>query len=357
MRIPPECLRSAYRYDLDPELIAQTPVTPRDSARLLVYDRAGDYSSHCRFSDVGDHLRPGDLLVVNTTRVLPARLHPARLDTGGHVEVFLLRERTPAVWEALVRPGRRLRPGVVLGWGDGTTVTITERLDQGARLVTFSRPIDLDWLESAGSMPLPPYIKRPDGALDRSDAKDYQTVYADEPGAVAAPTAGLHFTPELLERLTSAGVGLASLVLHVGPGTFRPVRVDDIREHPMHREHYRVPANTLRKLRSTRENGGRIVAVGTTSVRTLEAVAERVVNDPDGTGATAAVVGSTDIFIYPPYRFRLVDALITNFHLPESTLLMLVAAFAGKEQALALYREAAARGYRFYSYGDAMLIL
>lgn len=349
MNIPPDRRLAAYAYDLDPNLIAQEPVTPRDEARLLVYDRTTRDHAHERFGALTSFLRRGDLLVVNTTRVLPARLRPRLLDTGRTVEILLVRARTPDTWESLVRPGKRLLPGVKVGWEDGTTATVVERLPDGGRLVRFTREVSIDWLGQMGAMPLPPYIRR---AANRSDGEWYQTVYARETGAVAAPTAGLHFTEALLAQLEAMGVNRASLVLHVGPGTFRPVRTADVAKHAMDAEQYSVSGGTLELLRRTRREGGRIVAVGTTSVRTLETLAE--------TGqihAQGDVSGWTSLFIHPPYGFRLVDALITNFHLPESTLLMLVCAFAEREETLALYREAVSMRYRFYSYGDAMLIL
>lgn len=349
MSVPLLRQRAAYAYALDPSLIAQSPATPRDAARLLVYDRTTKETAHERFSALDRYLKPHDLLVVNTTRVLPARLFPCRLDTGTKVEILLLRARTPDTWETLVKPGRRLRPGAKLVWEDGTVAAITDRLPDGLRLVTFSREVDLAWLEEVGAMPLPPYIRR---APNPEDKGRYQTVYATQPGAIAAPTAGLHFTDALLARLEAQGIGRAPLVLHIAQGTFRPVRSDDIAEHPMDPEWYDVPAETLDAIRATRRNGGRIVAVGTTSVRTLETLAET-----GQINAAEAVSGWTRRFIYPPYRFRLVDALITNFHLPESTLLMLVCAFAGREETLSLYRQAVEMRYRFYSYGDAMLIL
>ncbi len=351
-----EFLLSSYRYDLDTDLIAQSPATPRDSARLLVYDRAAGRTEHGLFRDLLAELRSGDMLVVNTTRVIRARLHPTRPDGGG-AEVLLVRPRTASAWEAMVRPGRRLKPGTALRWDDGTRATVGERLPEGMRLVEFSREVDADWLESVGAMPLPPYIRRPQGERNEADDEDYQTVYADEPGAVAAPTAGLHFTEPLLGDLAAKGVDTAHLVLHVGPGTFRPVRVDDIRTHTMDYEYYNVPAPSLQKLGRTRRAGGRIVAVGTTSVRTLEALANDGFGDDQGEVPDGGISGKTDVFIYPPHTFRLVDAMITNFHLPESTLLMLVSAFAGRERTLALYGEAIERRYRFYSYGDAMLLL
>ena len=349
MTIDQDWLRSSYAYELDPSRIAQSPVDPRDESRLFVYDRGTERKTHVRFRDIEQYLRKGDLLVVNTTRVLPARLKPRRQDTGSEAEVLLLHQRSASEWEALVKPGKRLHPGIHLTFDDETTVEIAERLPEGRRLVRFSRPIDLCWLESVGSMPLPPYIHRQATSLD---TESYQTVYANEPGAVAAPTAGLHFTPELLARLDESGVHRATVLLHVGIGTFRPVRVDDVRTHPMDAEYYEVSAETLRQIRETKRRGGRVIAVGTTSVRTLETLARtgELTSDRD-------VSGWTRLFLYPPHQMQVVDAIITNFHLPESTLLMLVAAFTGRERTLELYRDAIDLGYRFYSYGDAMLIL
>jgi S-adenosylmethionine:tRNA ribosyltransferase-isomerase len=342
-------LRSSYVFDLDPDLIAQSPASPRDASRLLVHKRLSDRTHHAAFRDICDHLREGDLLVVNSTRVIHARLNPRRLDTGSEAEIFLLRPRTDAIWEAMVKPGKRLRPGVQLGFTDGTTVEVTDRLPEGRRLVTFSRPIGHEWLEQIGSLPLPPYISR---QSDDTDEDSYQTVFANKPGAVAAPTAGLHFTPELLARLDAMGVSTTQVVLHVGPGTFRPVRVDDVREHPMDAEYYEVSAETLSQIQNTRRAGGRIIAVGTTSIRTLETLADTGQIDQNGPAS-----GWTRAYIYPPYEMKVVDAIITNFHLPESTLIMLVSAFVGRERTMELYREAVEMRYRFYSYGDAMLLL
>ena len=349
MNDPLDALLSSYSYDFDESLIAQAPIEPRDAARMLVHDRATDALTHSTFADLPRFLAPGDLLVVNETRVIPARLRPRRAAGGGEAEVLLVRPRSSTRWEALVRPGRRLRPGDEVVWEDGTTAVIGERLTDGARLVEFSREVDMEWLERVGSMPLPPYIDR---EAEASDAEDYQTVYAHVPGSVAAPTAGLHFTPGLLDALDAAGVRRTSLVLHVGPGTFRPVRTESVEEHRMDREFFSVPAEALRAMRETKAAGGRVVAVGTTSVRTLETLAAQglVSSEED-------VSGWTDIFIRPPHTFGLVDALITNFHLPRTTLLMLVSALAGRERTLGVYAEAVRERYRFYSYGDGMLIL
>ena len=348
MSIPVDFQRASYSYDFDPALIAQTPAVPRDSSRLLVFDRKTRAIRHEVFRGLDQFLRPGDLLVVNTTRVMPVRLFPRERTAARPVELFLLRARSPRVWEALVKPGRRIHPDSSLEWDDGTVATVIERLPDGSRVVEFSREVTPEWLEGHGKTPLPPYIRREASDEDR---ERYQTVYASAPGAVAAPTAGLHFTESLMERIAAAGVRKAELVLHVGIGTFRPVRAEDIRQHAMESEYYEVSPDTLEQIRSTRASGGRIIAVGTTTVRTLETLA-----DTGQIDARDTVAGWTRIFIHPPYRFRMVDALITNFHLPESTLIMLVSAFAGREQTLALYAEAVRLRYRFYSYGDAMLI-
>lgn len=348
MSVRTDWLRSSYGYDLDPARIAQEPVTPRDSSRLLVYDRSRRDIAHTVFRNITDFLRSGDLLVVNTTRVLPARLLPRRAGTGGNAEVLLLRALGPETWEAMVKPGKRLRPGSVLEFDDGTHVEVGERLPDGTRVVRFSRSVDIGWLGTFGSMPLPPYIRRP---AEAKDTETYQTVFAEVPGAVAAPTAGLHFTTELLDQIERLGVKRVPVLLHVGPGTFQPVREDDVRKHRMHAEFYEISAKTLACIRDTREAGGRVIAVGTTSVRALETVAANGQHESD-----QDVSGWTEAFIYPPYRMQMVDGIVTNFHLPESTLLMLVSAFAGREETLRLYRIAVEEGYRFYSYGDAMFI-
>ncbi|MBE3573875.1 MAG: tRNA preQ1(34) S-adenosylmethionine ribosyltransferase-isomerase QueA [Firmicutes bacterium] len=337
-----------FDYELPKELIAQEPANPRDSARLMVLHRESGAVEHKRFWDIGEFLRPGDVLVLNDTRVIPARLWAEKTGSGGKVEVLLLEQREPGLWEALVRPGRRVRPGAALSFGGGALrAQVVEALPYGGRLLRFDAdPRDLPGLiDQLGETPLPPYIRR-----RLEDPEQYQTVYSRVPGSVAAPTAGLHFTPELLQRLQAQGIALVYLTLQVGLGTFRPVKVDRVEEHHMHEEFYSVSPEAAAFLNRCRRAGGRLVAVGTTVVRTLETVA-------DETGEIHPGAGWTGIFIYPGYRFRAVDALITNFHLPRSTLLMLVSAFAGREQVLAAYRQAIALRYRFYSFGDAMLIL
>lgn len=333
-----------FDYTLPPELIAQRPASPRDSSRLLVVDRATGRIEHRIFREIGDHLRPGDVLVVNDTRVIPARLRGRRPGTRGVVELLLLRPGTGGAWEALVRPGRRLKPGTVVEVGPrGTAVEIGERSAGGRRIVRVASggPM-LDLLKDAGEMPLPPYIRRP---VDHPD--QYQTVYARADGAVAAPTAGLHFTPELLDRLRGQGIAIVSLTLHVGVGTFQPVMTEDVRLHRMEAEYYTITREAADAINDRR---GRLVAVGTTTVRALETAA-----GPDGRLSAAA--GWTDLFIVPGFRFRAVQAMVTNFHLPKTTLLMLVSAFAGREVILRAYAEAVSARYRFYSFGDAMLIL
>ncbi|HMP75302.1 MAG TPA: tRNA preQ1(34) S-adenosylmethionine ribosyltransferase-isomerase QueA [Kiritimatiellia bacterium] len=358
---------SDFDYFLPPELIAQQPVDRRDESRMMVMHRADRRWEHRRVSDLPAYLRPNDLLVLNNTRVIPARLFARKPGTGGRAEVFLLEALEEGVWEVLLRCRRRPEPGGRLELEGGGAAEILAYGEQGAASVRFhiDRPL-LDYLEEHGHTPLPPYIKRVTG--DRcpvtsgesepvtghrspvTDKERYQTIYARTPGAVAAPTAGLHFTPELFERLAAAGVGRAELTLHVGIGTFRPVSVERVEDHVMHDERYEVPTETAAAVRAARANGGRVVAVGTTSVRTLEAVAARH-------GAVVADQGRTSIFIYPPYTFRAVDALLTNFHLPQSTLLMMISAFAAREFILAAYAEAVREKYRFFSYGDCMLIL
>ncbi|MEW8957948.1 MAG: tRNA preQ1(34) S-adenosylmethionine ribosyltransferase-isomerase QueA [Moorella sp. (in: firmicutes)] len=337
-----------FDYYLPAELIAQTPVEPRDASRLLVLHREKDMLEHRHFYDLPDYLCDGDVLVLNETRVLPARLWGRRAGTGARIEVLLLTRRTGDIWETLVRPARRVPVGteIIFGRGElkGRVISVGK---EGERLLEFAYeegPFEA-LLERLGEMPLPPYIKEKPENPGR-----YQTVYARVDGSAAAPTAGLHFTPRLMERLQEKGIKLAYLLLHVGLGTFRPVKVENIKEHRMHAEYYEVTPETAAAINEARCRGGRVVAVGTTVVRTLETVAT-----PEGVIRPGK--GWTDIFIYPGYTFKAVDCLITNFHLPKSTLIMLVSAFAGREKILAAYKEAVAAGYRFFSFGDAMLIL
>ena len=339
---------SDYDYDLPSEQIAQHPTERRDRSRLLVIDRESGERHHRRFSDLAEYVQPGDVLVVNETQVFPARLR-GRRSGGGAAEVLLLHPaEDDTLWTALVRPGAKMRPGRVIKVAPDLSVEVVEMLPGGERLVRLlsSLPTE-EALDRFGEMPLPPYMKR---EVTEKDRDRYQTVYARERGSVAAPTAGLHFTPDLLARLQEQGVTLARLVLHVGVGTFRPVEVEDPSDHPMHREWYHVSPEAAATVNAARARGDAVWAVGTTSVRTLESVA-------DEDGEVHAGSGWTDLFIRPPYRYRTVDHLITNFHLPRSTLLMLVAAFAGYELTMDAYREAVTREYRFYSYGDAMAIL
>ena len=343
-----------FDYVLPEERIAQTPAEPRDASRLLVLDRdePSGQLEHRSFCDLTEYLRPGDLMVFNRSRVIPARLYGTETRSGARVEVLLVRRQEPGIWQALGRPGRRLRVGarVTVEAHDGsrsTQVEILEALENGLRLVRVS---DESALGGLGELPLPPYIKEtPD------DPERYQTVYADAPGSVAAPTAGLHFTEALLDRIRSYGVTTAWVTLHVGLDTFRPVHGEDIAEHKIHTEWFEMPEDTAAAINAARRAGSRIIAVGTTTVRTLEHVAR----DADSAGAQEirASAGDADLFILPGHRFRLVDAMLTNFHLPRSTLLMLVSAFAGRERILAAYEEAIRREYRFYSFGDAMLLL
>lgn len=352
-----------YDYHLPPERIAQTPIEPRDSSRLLVVHRDTGELEHRIFRDIGDYLRPGDLLVANQSRVLPARLRGVKEGTGGQVEVLLLAvrgDRGQDTWEALVRPGRRVHEGHRLTFGDGALAAeVCERTPAGGRIVRFTAP-DGDVtgaLARLGSMPLPPYIHEP-----LADSERYQTVYAREPGSAAAPTAGLHFTPELLARLERQGVGTAFVTLHIGLDTFRPIGEEDLDKHAMHSEEIEMDAETAARINETRAHDGRVVAVGTTAVRTLEAVgelaAERVAAGELPAGTVAMPYrGRTSLFIRPGHIFRAVDVMITNFHLPRSTLVVLVSVFASRELILRSYEEAVARAYRFYSFGDAMLIL
>ena len=334
-----------FYYDLPQELIAQTPLEQRDASRLMVLNRQTGEISHRHFHDILDYLNPGDCLVMNDSRVLPARLLGHR-PTGGMAEVLLLRDLGNKCWECLVKPGRKLQPGSTVIFGDGElTATVRDVQEDGNRVVEFHyEGIFLEILERLGKMPLPPYIK-----AELADQERYQTVYSREVGSAAAPTAGLHFTKELLEEIRAKGVKTAFVTLHVGLGTFRPVKAEEIAENHMHSELCMMSAETADILNETRKNGGRIVCVGTTSCRTLESLVGE-----DGTFCAAS--RWTDIFIYPGYRFRAMDALITNFHLPESTLVMLVSAFAGREHVLHAYEEAVKERYRFFSFGDAMFI-
>ena len=336
---------SDFYYDLPQELIAQTPLQQRDASRLLCLDRQTGALEHRHFSDITDYLRPGDTLVVNNSRVLPARLLGSR-PTGGAVEVLLLRDKGDGVWECLTRPGRKTQPGQELLFGGGELkATVVGALEDGNKLVQFHyEGIFLEVLEHLGKMPLPPYIRE-----ELEDGERYQTVYSKVSGSAAAPTAGLHFTNELMDKIRAMGVDIAQVTLHVGLGTFRPVKAEDITDHHMHAEFCTMDAETAALLNETRKRGGRIICVGTTSCRTLESLV-----NPDGSFCETSKW--TEIFIYPGYQFRAMDALITNFHLPESTLVMLVSAFAGREAVLAAYKEAVRQQYRFFSFGDAMFL-
>jgi len=337
---------SDFYYDLPQELIAQTPIEKRDESRLMTLNRHTGAVEHHRFFELPDFLNPGDCLILNDSRVLPARLLGHRLPGGGACEVLLLIDRGEHVWECLVRPGRKLRPGAKLSFGEGSLAAeVVGEVEGGNRLVRFDyEGIFLEVLERLGKMPLPPYIKE-----ELQDQERYQTVYSKVLGSAAAPTAGLHFTKPLLEKIAAKGVGVGYVTLHVGLGTFRPVKEDDVESHEMHSEFCTIPKETAELINHTKANGGRCVCVGTTSCRTLESWAGE-------DGHMEAKAGWTDIYIYPGYRFKVMDALVTNFHLPESTLIMLVSAFAGREPVLAAYQEAVRERYRFFSFGDAMFI-
>lgn len=338
---------SDFFYELPEELIAQDPLEDRTASRLLVLDRKEDKLEHKIFSDVVDYLSPGDCLVINNTRVIPARLIGEKEGTGGKVEILLLKRLKNDIWETLVKPGKKLRPGARVIFGDGRLkAEIMEIAEEGNRLVKFYyEGIFEEILDSLGEMPLPPYITH-----KLEDKEMYQTVYAKFNGSAAAPTAGLHFTNELLEEIRQKGIKIASVTLHVGLGTFRPVKVEDVNNHHMHTEWYEVNKEAADIINETKKNGGRVICVGTTSCRTIESVA-------DENGMMSAKTGETDIFIYPGYKFKVMDGLITNFHLPESTLVMLVSAFAGKERVLSAYETAVKEKYRFFSFGDAMILL
>lgn len=339
--------KTDFYYDLPEELIAQTPLLQRDHSRLMTLDRKTGQVSHEHFYNIVDHLVPGDCLVINDTRVLPARLYGQKTGGGSAaVEVLLLENVEGDLWDCIVYPGRRLKEGATISFGDGQLTAVVEGVKpDGNRLVRFSyKGIFLEHLERLGTMPLPPYIKE-----KLQDQERYQTVYSRENGSAAAPTAGLHFTPELLEKIREKGVDIVRITLHVGLGTFRPVKKEEITDHVMHSERYCVTEEAARRINAARARGGRVVCVGTTSCRTLETVTdEQHVTHPGS--------GSTSIFIYPGYRFKGVDAIITNFHLPESTLIMLVSAFSTREIVLDAYKEAVRERYRFFSFGDAMFI-
>lgn len=338
-------LVSDFDYDLPQELIAQVPIEPRDHSRLLVLNRTDGGLAHRNFYNLPEYLKPGDTLVFNDTKVIPARLIGARAETGGKVEVFLLHRRSDTEWETLVKPGRRLRPGSKVVFSPELSCDILETTDFGGRIVRFSyQGIFEEILDRLGETPLPPYIHERLANRDR-----YQTVYAREKGSAAAPTAGLHFTKNLMDTIQAQGVNLAFITLHVGLGTFRPVSVSNIEEHKMHREYYAVSEETAAVINATRQRGNRVIAVGTTAVRTLETIGR--------CGEVKAGSGWTNIFIYPGYQFQIIDGLITNFHLPQSTLLMLVSALATRDYILNAYHQAVTHKYRFFSFGDAMLII
>ena len=337
---------SDFYYDLPEELIAQTPVEPRNSSRLMVLPRKGGEPIHKHFYDLPEFLKPGDCLVLNNTRVLPARLYGTREDTGAVVEFVLLRQHGNKLWECLAGPGKKAKTGYKFKFSDKLTATVTDVLEDGNRMIEFACEGDFfAVLDEVGQMPLPPYIKE-----KLKDKERYQTVYSKDAGSAAAPTAGLHFTKEMLESIKAMGVNIAYVTLHVGLGTFRPVKVEDVTQHKMHTEHYYIPEEAAKTINETRKNGGRVICVGTTSCRTVESCAKKY-------GEIKECSGDTDIFIYPGFEFKCMDGLITNFHLPESTLIMLVSAFAGYDNVMNAYNTAVKERYRFFSYGDAMLIL
>jgi S-adenosylmethionine:tRNA ribosyltransferase-isomerase len=337
-----------FDYHLPEELIAQTPLKDRTASRLMVIDKEKKEFAHKHFSDVKQYLQPGDTLVLNDTRVLPARLYGIKKDTGAKIEVLLLRQEENDTWEVLTKPAKKVKVGTELVFGDGKLTAVCKGFkDHGGRILEFSyEGIFYEVLDQLGEMPLPPYIKE-----QLSEKERYQTVYAKEEGSAAAPTAGLHFTNDLLAEIKSMGVNIAFITLHVGLGTFRPVSVDTIEDHEMHSEFYQMTKETAELLNQTKASGGRIISVGTTSTRTLETIAR------DNQGAFNESSGWTNIFIYPPYEFKAIDGLITNFHLPKSTLIMLVSALVDRETILEAYKEAVNKKYRFFSFGDAMLII
>ncbi|OUQ51263.1 tRNA preQ1(34) S-adenosylmethionine ribosyltransferase-isomerase QueA [Lachnoclostridium sp. An118] len=338
--------RQDFSFNLPQELIAQDPLKDRASSRLLVLDKETGETSHHVFREIKDYLHPGDCLVINDTKVIPARLIGSKIGTDAKIEILLLKRKEDNVWETLVKPGKKAKPGARISFGEGLLIgEVIDVVEEGNRLVRFTYDgIFEEILDQLGQMPLPPYITH-----QLEDKNRYQTVYAKHSGSAAAPTAGLHFTPELLQEIEGEGVDIASVTLHVGLGTFRPVKVDNILEHHMHSEFYQIEESEAEKINRAKEKGGRVICVGTTSCRTIESAA-------DENGHLRAGSGWTDIFIYPGYKFKLLDCLITNFHLPESTLLMLVSALAGREHVLAAYEEAVRERYRFFSFGDAMFI-
>ena len=336
---------SDFYYDLPEELIAQTPVEPRNSSRLMVLPRNGGKIEHKHFYNLPEFLKPGDCLVLNNTRVLPARLYGTREDTGAVVEFVLLRQHGNKLWECLAGPGKKAKTGYKFRFSDKLTATVTDVLEDGNRMIEFACEGDFfAVLDEVGQMPLPPYIKE-----KLKDKERYQTVYSKDAGSAAAPTAGLHFTKEMLESIKAMGVNIAYVTLHVGLGTFRPVKVEDVTQHKMHTEHYYIPEEAAKTINDTRKNGGRVICVGTTSCRTVESCAKKY-------GEIKECSGDTDIFIYPGFEFKCMDGLITNFHLPQSTLVMLVSALAGREHILSAYKKAVEEKYRFFSFGDAMFI-
>lgn len=338
---------SDFYYDLPQELIAQTPLEPRDSSRLMNIDRSSGTIDHRYFYELADLLQPGDLLVVNDSRVIPARLYGRKEDTGANIEFLLLEQKENDLWEIICKPARKAKIGTHFIFGEGLLrAEVTEILEEGKRLVRFSHEGNIfTILDQIGQMPLPHYI-----TAELKDNERYQTVYSHELGSAAAPTAGLHFTEELMERLKKKGIHFATVTLHVGLGTFRPVKAENITDHKMHSEHYHVSQETAEQIKQAKQNGNRVIAVGTTSCRTLESM-YTLYND------AVACDGYTDIFIYPGYKFKVLDGLITNFHLPESTLIMLVSAFLGYDKTMNAYKAAVEHQYRFFSFGDAMLIL
>lgn len=338
---------SDFYYDLPENLIAQTPVEPRNASRLMVLHRKNGSIEHRVFKDLAEYLNPGDCLVLNDTRVIPARIYGIKEETGAVVEFLLLSQKENDAWECLCKPGKRAKTGTKFSFGGGKLIgeIVDVDIDEGNRFVKFTCKGSIyTVLDEIGSMPLPPYIKE-----KLKDKERYQTVYSKELGSAAAPTAGLHFTPEMLEEIKNMGVNIAEITLHVGLGTFRPVKVDDVTKHKMHTEHYVMPQASADLINHTKKNGGRVIAVGTTSCRTIESVAAK-------NGCICADEGDTSIFIYPGFEFKCMDALITNFHLPESTLIMLVSAFAGYDNIMNAYKTAVAEKYRFFSFGDAMFI-